>query len=191
MMRIFLLATLFAISLFSCALCGGSASLVSVSSNTVMTDSTIQKIEISWKFDEQLSKLIIALYDKNKNQKFDVNEINDMFTVLSKSENPKFMLIVGMNNVSNQNFKVEKFNAYIKDKRVVYTFDVILGYPLKNKNKFFYYFTDTAGSLVFVNSPDTIKTTGGNNYAISKDIGFRVAQDTMSVINIVNISINK
>ncbi len=191
MMRIFLLATLFAISLFSCALCGGSASLVSVSSNTVISDSTIQKIEISWKFDEQLSKLIISLYDKNKNQKFDTNEIADMFAILSRSENPKFMLMIGTNNISKPDFRVEKFNAYIKDKRVVYTFDVILNYPLKNKNKFFYYFVDSAGSLAFANSLDSVKTTGGNNYRISKDIGFRVIQDTMSVINLVTIEINK
>ncbi|MGE4399645.1 MAG: DUF1007 family protein [Campylobacterales bacterium] len=190
-MRVFLFLAVFTASLFSCALCGGAASLVSVSTNTVLSGSTIQKLEVSWKFDEQLSKLIIALYDRNKNQKFDTNEIAEMFDVLSKSEKPKFMLVVGVNNVNRPDFRVENFNANIKSGRVIYNFSVMLGYPLGNKNKFFYYFVDTAGSLAFVHSMDTVNITNSIGYKTNKSIGFRVVQDTMSVINLATIDINK
>jgi ABC-type uncharacterized transport system substrate-binding protein len=191
MIRIIFILAVFSVFLSACALCGGGASLVNVSTNTVIQNSKLQKIEVVWKFDETISGLIIDKYDKNKNKKFDANEVQEIFTILSKNEKPNFMTVVSVDSSDKQSYKIDKFNAYIQNKCVFFTFDIVLDCPLGAKNKLFYYFLDSTGFLVFVHTPENIKIQNNSGYKIGKNIGFKVIQNTMSVANIVSLEIKK
>jgi hypothetical protein len=101
------------------------------------------------------------------------------------------MTVVGTNLSDRQSYKIDKFNAYIQNKCIFFTFDVVLGYPLKTQNKLFYYFLDSTGFLVFVHSPENIKIANNSGYKVEKNISFKVIQNTMSVANVVSLEIKK
>lgn len=191
-MRALLLLLILLNFLHSCALCGGGkASFVNVETNTVIANSKLQKIEALWKFDEMTSASIISLYDKNKNRRFENDELHAMFTILSKAEKPSFMTVVNLDSYDKQIHKINSFNAYIKDKFVFYTFDITLDYPLKDKNTLVYYFLDSTGYLAFFHIPENIKIQNSGGYKVKKDFAFKVLPNIMTVVNTVSIEIKK
>ncbi|WP_333803638.1 DUF1007 family protein [Sulfurospirillum sp.] len=176
----------------ACALCGGSlASLINVSTHTLFTNNAIQKIEVVWKFDETLSAQLISLYDTNKNARFEEEETHAMFDILEKAEKPHFMSIITLNDIPMQAFTVKNFTAEINNKMVQYAFDIELNAPIKDASKLVYYFFDSTRSLAFFHTPENITFDNKTDFTISKSFGFKILQNTMSVVNTISYEIKK
>jgi ABC-type uncharacterized transport system substrate-binding protein len=156
-----------------------------------LTSDKLEKISVTWAFDEKISPQILIAYDRNKNGKFDQPEINEMYSVLSKLENSHFMTAVVIDNSSKNIYKIENFNAIYKDKTVIYTFDLILNYPLKMKNKVEIFFADFSGALAFLYDTENSNIKSPPSLKLKKTFGFKVLQDKMAVVNAMSIDIQK
>lgn len=192
MLRLALYLILLVSSTYACALCGtNKASFINVSTNTVFANNAIEKIEVVWKFDEFFSTQLVTLYDKNKDGLFDEQETQAMFQLLHDAEKPSFMSVIDLNNTEIKTFNVSKFKAIINDKIVSFAFDIELNYPIKNSAKLLFYFFDSSRSLAFLHVAENITYTNTTHFNILKNFGFKVIQNTMSVVNTISYEVKE
>jgi len=174
-------------STYACALCGSNkTSFINVSTHTIFAHNSIEKIEVVWKFDEFFSAQLITLYDKNSDAHFDEQETHAMFQLLRDVEKPAFMSVISINNAEIKAFEVSKFQATINDKIVSFTFDIALNCPIDHSAKLLFYFFDSSRSLAFLHVADSITYTNTTPYTVLKNFGFKVIQNTMSVVNTIS-----
>lgn len=97
----------------------------------VFNDNKITGIEVNWLFDELYSQTIISDIDKNKNKKFDPDEVktiqNGYFTNL-KNFNYFASIKIGKENLNITS--VKNFNASIKKGVVNYSFLIPFDKPV-------------------------------------------------------------
>lgn len=192
MFKLALYLILLVSSTYACALCGtNKASFINVSTNTVFANNAIERIEVVWKFDEFFSTQLITLYDQNKDAIFDEKETQSMFQLLSDVEKPPFMSVIQINSTDIQTFKVSHFQATIKDKIVSFSFDIELNYPIKDSAKLLFYFFDSSRSLAFLHVAENITYTNTTHFNILKNFGFKVIQNTMSVVNTISYEVKE
>ncbi len=94
-------------------------------------DGKITGIRHEWLFDDFFSNALIADFDKNKNMKFDPDEVKDLEAnaFVALKEFGFFTHVrVGGKEVTIE--KTRDFSASIKDNRVTYTFVAVLPEPV-------------------------------------------------------------
>jgi len=138
----------------ACALCGSNkVSLINASTHTVFTNNTVEKIEVTWKFDETFSSQLALLYDKNKDSQFDNEKTDAIFHILSNVEKPPFMSVIYINGTEIKAFKIEHFKASMVENIVYFSFDIVLNYPLDSPMQLlFYFFVPNAIAGIFSHS---------------------------------------
>jgi len=175
--------------LLGCAMCG-NASFVYTTSDFSITKDSIQKISITWMFDETVSMQLINGYDKNKNHKFDTDEIKDMLYVIAEQK-PSFLTSVSIDGKDKKIQSLQNFKAYIKNKNVYYSFDIVLDSPLKEKSTIELFFVDPSHTLAFIYQDKGVKIENPNNHKVKQEFGFKVLQDMMAVVNELKVEIKK
>ncbi|WP_263834108.1 DUF1007 family protein [Sulfurospirillum oryzae] len=179
-------------SAHACALCGSNKiSFINASTNTIFSNNTIEKIEVVWKFEEAFSSQLISLYDQNRDTLFDPQETQTMFQLLSDVEKPPFMSMIQIDGIEIKTFKVSHFQATIKDKIVYFSFDIELNYPMNDSTKLLFYFFDSTRSLAFFHTAENIKYANTTRFDIHNTFGFKVLQNTMSVVNTISYEVQK
>jgi ABC-type uncharacterized transport system substrate-binding protein len=176
--------------LFGCAMCG-NASFVYTNIDLLITQESIEKLSITWMFDDVVSTQLINGYDKNKNHKFDQSELNDMQSVISKQE-PSFLTSISIDGKRKKIRSLENFKAYIKDKSVYYSFEVTLGELIRDKKSVIeLYFVDQSHTLAFLYQDKGVNINNPNHYKVKQDFGFKVIQNMMAVVNALTIEVQK
>lgn len=178
-------------SVYSCDLCRGVSSFANASTTTYLIDDKISKISVSWSFDAAFSSQILKTYDKNKNKQFDESEVKEIYSVLSKFQDPKFMTGILINYKNIKNLNIQNFYCKNINNSVVIGFDIILDYELRDKTIIDIFFIDQQGTLVFLQKPELTKVENFTTYKIKKSNTFKVFQETMSVANVSIIEIKK
>jgi len=177
-------------SLHACALCGSNkVSLITASTHTIFTNNAVEKIEVTWKFDETFSAQLASLYDKNKDSQFDTEETNAIFHILSSVEKPPFMSVVYINGTEIKAFKIEYFKASMAENIVYFSFDIVLNYPINSSMQLFFYFFDPTQSLAFFHTADETRFSNTTPFTLHKKAGFKVLPNTMSIVNAITYEV--
>lgn len=177
-------------SLHACALCGSNkVSLITASTNTVFTNNTVEKIEVTWKFDETFSAQLTSLYDKNRDAQFDTEETGAIFHILSNVEKPPFMSVIYINGTEIKAFKIEHFKASLAENIVYFSFDIVLNHPMNSSMQLFFYFFDPTQSLAFFHTANETHFSNTTPFTLHKKAGFKVLPNTMSIVNAITYEV--
>ena len=116
-------------------------------------------IQVSWEFDEMSSIVLIEDFDKNRDGKFDINEIikveKDAFEVLKDINFYAYMTV----NKSKHTIKSYKnFNVSIKNYKVIYEFTILEKKVTEEKIKdFTLFFADSDNYTAFFLKKENIR----------------------------------
>lgn len=98
----------------------------------------INKINIKWYIDDISSSMLIMEFDKNFNGKIDKNEINYIYReFFSPLDEYNFYITIKENNKKIKLKAPSNFKAFIDKNRVVYSFDIVQNFNLKNMRIYF------------------------------------------------------
>ncbi len=106
-----------------------------------MQDTRATSLSLQWKFDQMTSSLLIMDYDKNKDGKFNKKEtakIKKSAMRIFKKYNYCLKIMNG-----DKNIKIQKLDNFVvtvdKMDRIVYSFDLICNFEVKDSILLFYY----------------------------------------------------
>ncbi|NOR45550.1 MAG: DUF1007 family protein [Candidatus Delongbacteria bacterium] len=124
----------------------------------IKQDNTIY-IQISWEFDEMSSLMLIEDFDKNRDGKFDINEVikveQDAFEVLKEID---FYAYMAINNTKYPIKSYKNFNVSIKNYKVIYQFTILEKKVTEEKiNDFTIYFADSDNYTAFFLKKENIR----------------------------------
>jgi len=154
MSKLFLFLLLFTYNLFACATCALMVPTAEVDLKLDIKDKTLNNIDFTWSFSDIYTEELKSQYDKNKNNILDANELKIILDIKKEYLQNKDMLTsITFINIANGS-KVLKpdyknYKLYVKDKRLILTFDADIGIFLEDKSKLFMRFEDDEGFFVF------------------------------------------
>lgn len=98
-------------------------------------------LSLQWKFDQMTSSMLIMKYDKNKDNQLNKKELSRIkkSAIKSLKKNNYYLKIV----IKDKNVKIQKLDNFVvtidKKGRLIYSFDLICSFEVKDSNLLFYY----------------------------------------------------
>lgn len=155
-MKKILLLLFLPLFLNACALCSLAIPKISANIEFNVTDNKIKQLDISWIFSESFTQQLLQSYDANANDKFDLNEIEEMGDILLPYVKPKNHLTKVFtyfdNDTENLNeilFHAKNNNIYIENKKLHFMYSLDLDVLLEKDKILKIVFEDTDGFFDF------------------------------------------
>jgi len=98
-------------------------------------------LSLQWKFDQMTSSMLIMKYDKDKDNQLNKKELARLkkSAIKSLKKNNYYLKIV----LKDENAKIQKLDNFVvtinKMGRLIYSFDLICNFEVKESNLLFYY----------------------------------------------------
>ena len=100
-------------------------------------------LSLQWKFDQMTSSLLIMDYDKNKDGKFNKKETSRIKKSAMKMFKKHNYCLKIIKKDEDKNIKIQKLDNFVvtidKMDRIVYSFDLICSFKVKDSILLFYY----------------------------------------------------
>lgn len=111
---------------------------IEVEPNIKIKDKKIETFHLKWTLDEMTSMMLIMELDSNRDGKFDKEENNYIYdNYFSSLDKQNFYMKINSKNTQKK-FTPKKFQAFIKNDRLIYSFSIKEKFDLKDlKIEFF------------------------------------------------------
>lgn len=162
-MKILLLLTLFFSNLLSCALCAQYTPSAHVDIKLDINVTTIQKVEISWKFSPEFVENIMPKYDKNGNLTFDSAELKEVekafvdyiqpIDFLTEIKYYKKDTNSTFEQIPKMKFQPTSYQTYLKLGELCFDYNLTLGYPLHKEYILYFSIFDDEDYMNFIINP--------------------------------------
>lgn len=104
--------------------------------NIVFEKGKLKGIWVNWYFDEFFSAMVIRQNDKNKNKKFEKNEVKIVKKrAFDNLKNFKYFTYLNINRKLKTPKWINTFNAKIRQNRLIYSFFVPLNVKIKSSKQ--------------------------------------------------------
>ena len=145
-------------------------------------ETTLKKAHITWHFSQEFIETIKPQYDKNKNGIFDKEDLADIQDAYVDYIEPLDFLTVikyyskqmkgTFEDVDNKAINVENYRTYQEENELLFSYDVLLNYPLKKEMILFIMIEDKGDFMNFMadakrmnfNTPPGYKIIENANY---------------------------
>lgn len=158
MKKILLLLFFLQTLLFSCASCALMVPTVELDMDVKMQANRLEKIYFTWHFSDIYTSEVTAQFDKNKNQKLDEAEIQNILNAMLEYLKPKNMLTslqyADQNTTKPMSLhpKYENFQLKIVDEFLVFTYKGILEKEITPSSTLSMAFEDDESFFAFIMS---------------------------------------
>jgi len=139
MIKTFLLPLLLSIKLFGCATCSFMTPTADVDIKLDIKNKKLYNIDFVWTFSKVYTEELITQYDKNTNKILDPDELHVIYDIKKKYLEKKDMVTQIFFAQADQeekklNIIYENFHIFLKDKKLILTFNSKTDLYLKDKS---------------------------------------------------------